>query len=349
MLAPSAQVRGPIGKHTAHLVAALEAEGCTVVLQTWGRKRDTHSGLRRATGRAGDAAAVRRLLHGGPYDVLVVKTAHDWATLGRDLLLLRLCKGAGIPVVLQFHGSQPTRLWEPSRVFFRGTSRWLGKMPDCLMVLSSEEQRAWLRLLPKQDVRVVANPYIRRMRSVKRSGQMPQRPTVLFVGRLIAQKGIFDLIDAIANLADPRPRLVIVGHGPEQERLRVLADSRGVDLTTPGWLEGSALDAQYAAADVFVLPSWSEGFPTAVAEAMDAGLPIVTTRIFGMAEHLQDGVNALLVDPQDPRGLATALDRLLGDEALRRLMSTENRKKVDIFAPGRVVRQYLAILREVVE
>lgn len=348
MLAPSAEVRGPIGKHTAHLVSALEAAGCTVVLQTWGRKRDTHPRVRRAFDRVSDAAAVRRMLRESSYDVLVVKTAHDWATLGRDLLLLTLCKRSRTPIVLQFHGSQPERLWESSRVIFRRTSRWLARMADCLMVLSSEERRAWSRLVPEQDIRVVSNPYVQRMHAVDRVGAAHQ-PVVLFVGRLIEQKGIFELIQAVAALGEPRPRLVMVGDGPERPRVRELADRLGVPLPTPEWREGPLLDAQYAGADVFVLPSWSEGFPTVIAEAMDAGLPVVTTRTHGMADHLQDGVNGLLVEPRNPSALAAALETLLRDEPLRARMGIENRKKVESFAPEIVARQYLAILREVVE
>lgn len=77
---------------------------------------------------------------------------------------------------------------------------------------------------------------------------------------------------------------------------------------------------QYQRADIFVLPGWSEGFPTVVAEAMDVGLLIVRAREQGMADHLAKRVNALLVPPRDPPGLAAAIDRLLEDASLRGLV-----------------------------
>jgi glycosyltransferase involved in cell wall biosynthesis len=116
----------------------------------------------------------------------------------------------------------------------------------------------------------------------------------------------------------------------------------------PGHLAGSELSHEFRVATIFVLPSWSEGFPTVLAEAMDAGLPIVTTRIHGAADHLIAGENALFVEPRDVNGLASALIRLLEDRDLRTRMASANRERIRIFEPNVVAAEYLHVLRSFV-
>ena len=140
---------------------------------------------------------------------------------------------------------------------------------------------------------------------------------MLFVGRLIEEKGVFELVEAFAKVREQTHcHLVIVGEGGHERELRHRVSELGLgeSVTMPGHLSESALSDEYRKATVFVLPSWSEGFPTVLAEAMDAGLPIITTRIHGAADHLIAGENALFVEPRDVNGLASALIRLIGAE-----------------------------------
>src|SRR5581483_7773435 len=107
------------------------------------------------------------------------------------------------------------------------------------------------------------------------------------------------------------------------------------------------LAVSYRDADVFVLPTYHpEGFPTAISEAMSAGLPVVTSNVRGNADHLIEGRNALFVPPRDPDALAEALERVLSDPRLRERMARANREKVKEFAPERVARGYVDVLEE---
>jgi len=119
----------------------------------------------------------------------------------------------------------------------------------------------------------------------------------------MAQKGVFDLLGALARLAGPKPwHLLVAGNGPEEESFRARVRSLGLQnrVTLAGYLNSSLLALAYRGADLFVFPSWSEGFPTVILEAMDAGLPIVTTHLRGAADHLQEGIHACFVPPRDP-------------------------------------------------
>ena len=115
-----------------------------------------------------------------------------------------------------------------------------------------------------------------------------------------------------------------------------------------GHVSGPDLARCYEEADALVLPSYREGFPTVLLEAMSAGLPIVTTALRGAVDRLEEGVNALFVPPRRPDLLAEALGRILSDGDLRASMAANNLAKIKEFAPEAVAPQYVAILENVV-
>jgi len=174
---------------------------------------------------------------------------------------------------------------------------------------------------------------------------------VLSVGRLSSEKGQDDLIEAFKQtLADMKAlalRLVIVGDGPERARLRKLAATleRNVLFT------GHVADPWplFHAADIFVLPSHSEGSPLVILEAMAARIPIIATKVGGIPETLVNFETALLVPPRAPRALAAVLATLGSDKALRqRLVSAATSALVN-FSPTAYARNLLAIYERVLE
>jgi glycosyltransferase involved in cell wall biosynthesis len=149
---------------------------------------------------------------------------------------------------------------------------------------------------------------------------------LLCVGRLSQEKGHADLIRALPTmreLAGNTPlRLIVVGEGPERLRIEQLRSS--LNLTDVVTLVGQQNDTSpyYAIADVFLLPSHSEGCPNVLLEAMAAGVPVVATAVGGIPEVVTDGRDAILVKKNDLDGLASATVNLLNDKQLRdRLVS----------------------------
>jgi len=138
---------------------------------------------------------------------------------------------------------------------------------------------------------------------------------VLSVGRLSREKAQIDLLEALKLLCETKPdislRLIIVGDGPERSRVEAVADSLGGHVIFAGQV--SDVWPFYAIADVFALPSLSEGSPNVLLEAMVANLPIVATAVGGVPEILVHGVSGLLVPPHRPDALASALRDLLED------------------------------------
>jgi glycosyltransferase involved in cell wall biosynthesis len=351
MLVQPPGARGPVPKHTSHLVTALRSLGCTVETHPWGRRAEGVSLRDMGAQRIRDVLSVRRTLKCRSFDIAVVKTSHDWRTLIRDLAVVVAIRQRCRPIVLQLHGSRASALVEPGRPLFKLASAALLSLVDGIMVLSSEENRQWKSFRPRTPVFAVKNPYLRTPELSGASNSSRPTDRVLFVGRLIKEKGIYDLIDAFGRVREQRQcELVIVGEGPQERELFDRTDQLGLTshVTLAGYLAGPELWQEYRDATILVLPSWSEGFPTVLAEAMDAGLPIVTTRIRGAVDHLVAGENALFVEPRDTTALASAMQTLLDDARLRARMSSANREHVAVFDPEAVAREYLDVLQKVV-
>lgn len=161
--------------------------------------------------------------------------------------------------------------------------------------------------------------------------------TVLFVGRLVERKGVDVLLDAAARLA-PRHdlRLVIVGDGPERERLETHAANRGLGgkVQFRGRISPAELERAYASAQVCVLPAVvdrrgdTEGLGVVLLEAMSCGVPVIGSDIGGITDIIAEGVTGLLVAPGDPGALAAAIERLVRDPELARRLGESGYRRV---------------------
>lgn len=155
---------------------------------------------------------------------------------------------------------------------------------------------------------------------------------ILFVGRHVPQKGHVTLLQATALLAERGHdvELILAGDGPLRPTLEALAERWGIErrVSFPGAVGQEQIHALYAAATIFCLPSFAEGLPTVLMEAMAMELPVVSTRINGVPELVEDGRTGLLVTPARADQLAGALERLIGDPARRRSMGAAARRVV---------------------
>ena len=155
---------------------------------------------------------------------------------------------------------------------------------------------------------------------------------ILCVGRLTPAKGQHILIDAIRSLVDQgrRVRLRIIGAGPDGPSLKKsaadLCDSEVVIFE--GAVNQDRIRDFYAAADVFCLPSFAEGIPVALMEAMAMEIPCVSTQIAGIPELIRNGMDGLLVAASDVEGLSEALARLMDEPALRERLGRNGRTRV---------------------
>ncbi len=176
-------------------------------------------------------------------------------------------------------------------------------------------------------------------------------PHLLFVGRLVYQKGLDVLFESLSALQSLPWELSLVGDGPQLKPLQELAASKGITerVYFHNWLQGEALLEQYRQANLFVFPSRHEGMPNAVLEAMASGLPVLATAIAGNEELVIPEQTGLLISPDDPAALQRALELLLTDPDCRERMGSAARQRVeDHYAWSWVAEQYLKRLERVV-
>ncbi len=184
-----------------------------------------------------------------------------------------------------------------------------------------------------------------------RTRQPPHPPRVLFVGGNMQRKGLPVLISAAPSILAELPdtEFWIVGQDHAMARMQALCRDRGVDqrFTFLGWKSQADLAALYAQADVFVLPSLTEAFGVVFLEAMAAGVPVIGTRVGGVVEIIEHGVNGMLVRPDDVTDLAAMLIRLLRDAGLRERLRQAGSLTVQRFTAQRMMNETYAIYRSV--
>jgi glycosyltransferase involved in cell wall biosynthesis len=178
-----------------------------------------------------------------------------------------------------------------------------------VVICVSEALAEAARRCGARDVRVIPNG----VRIPAFVGREAEPAEVLFAGRLSAEKGIRDLAEAAQGL-----NLVVAGDGALRS---LVPDALGL-------VPHDELDRLYARSAVVVLPSYREGLPLAVIEAMAHGRPVVASAVGGIPDLVVDGETGLLVPPGDPKALRAALERLLGDPALRRRMGQAGRGRI---------------------
>lgn len=147
---------------------------------------------------------------------------------------------------------------------------------------------------------------------------------VLFVGRLTRDKGVADLVEAFNGLVLRYPNLRLILVGPAEEGFDALFRNNPKVLRV-GYTQ--AVEEYMAAADVFCLPSYREGFGLVLIEAGAAGLPVVASRIYGITDAVVEGETGLLHQAGNTADLAGKLEQLIGDAALRRALGTAGRDR----------------------
>lgn len=153
---------------------------------------------------------------------------------------------------------------------------------------------------------------------------------LVFVGRLTAIKGLRVLMEAFARARARRPdlHLTLVGDGEDREHLECLAAPMGEAVTFTGYRSQEGVADALAKADVFVLPSFAEGLPVVLMEAMAAGKPVIATQLAGVGELVEEGVSGFLVPAGDAESLAERIVRIAGDPALREKMGAAGQARV---------------------
>lgn len=290
------------------------------------------------------------LRHRTEYDLIHVHVAHyeafTAALAGKLLLKPTICKPTGTGAV----GNTAAVRRSPISILLP----WGLKLVDRFVSVSQmmSQELADLGIKAGQIVMIpngVDTDWFRSNSSdTKRSEQRPM--CLLFVGRLSYEKGPDLLIEAFRAVVARNPqavRLVLLGEG----KLRPVIEEQVRDHVLQKLVEfkGNTFDVRpyLQEADLFLLPSRSEGLSNALLEAMAYGLPVVATRVSGTVDVIQDEVNGLLVEPEDPQAIAQAVQRLLNDAGLAGRLGREARRTVEEkYSLQSVAERYIDLYRE---
>ena len=247
-------------------------------------------------------------------------------------------------------------------------SEWLlAHVTTLLLTVSAEdaELARRLRFKPAPRIRAIGNgvkterfgPIIPQRRQVARErfGLAPHAIVVGAVARKVAEKGYRELFEAFAALAPRYPQLQLLVCGsrldsdhassvaPELQQLMQRCPGQVIDAG-----EIDDVEVAYSAMDLFCLPSWREGLPVTIIEAMMSGLPVVATDIRGSREEVVPELTGLLVPVRDAKALAGALERLICDPSLRQAYGRAGRARaLELYDESRVIALQLELLEQV--
>lgn len=308
----------------------------------------------RGPGRMGSVAfLVSALWHLGRHGRGGIYHAHDTGTAaGIAALARRLFRGRS---VVKLRSGRQAYERESRGMLRRRLFRRRLLLHDRLVVVNREVE-AYARELgvPADRIRYLPNavdgrryrPAGERARkeSKKRLGHPAHRPLVVYVGRLHPVKGVDVLIEAWASLAKPAPggaRLIVVGDGPARGELERRAERLGLGESVSFVGERSDVMTFYRAADLFVLPSRSEGLSNAFMEALSCGVPILASDVGGTSDLLSNGYSSGLVPAEDPRSLARKMGECLQDPIGHRTQARSIRGKVMASMDVRAVAERL--------
>ncbi|MCB0217919.1 MAG: glycosyltransferase family 4 protein [Caldilineae bacterium] len=301
----------------------------------------------------GVARRMARRVHASGAQIL---HTHDYKTnVFGGLASRRPDRGLPWVATVHLHTQSSRRL----RVY-RAIDLFLLRLADRVVTVSREQRRMLLdRGVDRRRVVLIPNVIdAGRFRELAdapqavraRLGLPTEARVVTLVGRLAAQKGLDDFLEAarLVHAVQPETRFLIAGHGPERERLEGLSRALGLGEALRFLGYRADVASLMAASDLLVMPSHDEGLPIVLLEAMAMGLPIVATRVGGIPDLVRDGETGLLVAPGAPRELADEALGLLADRETADSLGRSAQRYVDRqCSPERATRRLAAIYRTV--
>jgi len=255
-----------------------------------------------------------------------------------------------IPCVVWGQGSDVYLPWRFKKVI----SKFVLGNADALIALTEHMKQKMIEILGRErcDIFVIPNGidyeffsgYLRKQGLSTLEPVNNKKKVILYVGRLEPVKGVRYLVEAVRILIDKGLRnikVLIVGDGSEKRYLEELVEKLGLEdyIVFVGRVPHDKIPEYMASADLFVLPSLSEGFGIVVLEAMAMGLPIIASRVGGLPWIIKDGDNGFLVEPRNPHEIAEKITFLLFNDDLRTYISRRNIEKAREYSWENIIKK----------
>ena len=268
------------------------------------------------------------------------------ASFWRKRIFINLAKWFGKKVVFHCHGSEFQRFTSQHP---KSVATTLSKC-ECIIALSESWKKWFESTILHKNVVIIKNviPYPNK-KSIKHN-----KFTLIFLGRLGKRKGIYDLLEVLTehkNELEGKLEFLFGGDGDIDEVLSIINKAKLSDIAKyQGWVDGEKKEFLLNSADAYILPSYNEGLPISVLEAMSYSLPIISTNVGGIPEILKSGENGFILEPGDKKAIYKAIKELISDNNKARAMGVDSFKKVQEHLPDYVAKQldslYKSLTRE---
>lgn len=282
----------------------------------------------------GDALGTFRLARRG--SVVHSHAVQDpWLVAWRQVLIAAAARARGARVLLHNHNQAPY-MEKPGEYRISRLNRWafavLDRLVDANILIAAAGEPNIRQYMPTVQLPVIANSVV--VEAMTPTTAVHDPVVILFIGELLERKGVRILLDAL-DLLDERGvgayELRIVGDNrpgldPLKDQMVALITERGRAETMTGPLNRDEVYRHLSEADVYVFPTYTEGQPFTVIEALAAGVPIVASDIQAIANMIEDGPNGRLLPISDTPGFADAIGELVADPDRRREISANNRR-----------------------
>lgn len=283
-------------------------------------------------------AYVKLLYHLLKHDIKVVHLhAASGKSFFRKWFYIDLCHWFGVKIIFHEHSGNFKDFGEKIRPFIR---KILSKC-DVIVALSNT-WKDYFRSIGFDNVVVIPNPI-----EPPVTRPLPKDDTRLhlaFLGNIVSRKGIFDLLHAMEGLSG-----VVLHIGGKGDTARMRREIRNLGLENSvvyhGFVSGEEKEKLFQTCDVYVLPSYAEGFPVSILEAMSYGMPVVASRIGGIPDIIDESKTGLLITPGDIAALRAAIMDLLNDKEKRMAMGRNAEEESKKYLPHRI-EEYLKPLYE---
>ncbi|MBQ2974725.1 MAG: glycosyltransferase family 4 protein [Clostridia bacterium] len=235
----------------------------------------------------------------------------------RKLPFIYMAHFARKPIINHIHGSEFDKLYTDAGERKQKLVRKTWEKCDRFIVLSDEWKESFSVVIPEEKMDVIEN-----YSEIKAfNPEKPLTNTVLFLGAVNEMKGCFDMPEVIRLVSknNPEVRMIVAGSGETEKTAEIAKEKCVADrFVFPGWVRNDEKDRLLREADIFFLPSYTEGMPMSVLDAMGYGLPIVTTNVGGIPKIVKNGVNGYMLTPGDCEGFANAISEILSDSNKRK-------------------------------
>lgn len=259
------------------------------------------------------------------YPIVHIHVASD-SSYYRKSFFIKTAKRVGKRIIIHQHGGDFINFYQEQSFRQRQSIRRTFSMADAFLVLSSAWKDFFAGVIDEDKIIVFPNAVPNSGFAGKRYGQH----RVLLLGRLCAEKGIGELLSVMPDIKEAFPacRLYLAGVW-EDNKLKKQAENLKECVTYLGWITGEEKQKYLEECDIFVLPSYFEGQPVSVLEAMSYACVAVVSNVGGIPSMITDGETGILVEPKDAESLRKGLEKVLSDSEMSERMGNAAREKVN--------------------